>query len=87
MLRQLAVWGGIQALIPAEGTDRFKFCNGNEIFAYIDHDCLPDFMGGSIPVPFRELTLEEIDAIPIDPEIVCYRFRPGERVIKRAVCL
>ncbi|XP_022670667.1 motile sperm domain-containing protein 2-like isoform X5 [Varroa destructor] len=78
------VWGGIQALIPAEGTDRFKFCNGNEIFAYIDHDCLPDFMGGSIPVPFRELTLEEIDAIPIDPEIVCYRFRPGERVIKRA---
>ncbi|XP_022695920.1 motile sperm domain-containing protein 2-like isoform X5 [Varroa jacobsoni] len=63
------VWGGIQALIPAEGTDRFKFCNGNEIFAYIDHDCLPDFMGGSIPVPFRELTLEEIDAIPIDPEI------------------
>ena len=66
----LAVWTGIQALIPAEGADRFKFCNGDDIFQYIERDNLPQFMGGSVPTPFKELTPEEIEAVPTDPNIV-----------------
>ncbi|XP_018496539.1 uncharacterized protein LOC100899234 [Galendromus occidentalis] len=63
------VWAGIRALIPADGADRFKFCHGAEIYELIDRDNLPEFMGGRVPTPFRELTLEEIEAVPTDPEI------------------
>lgn len=65
-----AVWVGIRALIPADGVERFKFCNGEEILRYIDRDNLPQFIGGSVPTPFRDLTPEEIDAVPVDPDIV-----------------
>lgn len=73
LIATTAVWAGIQALIPAEGVARFKFCNSKDIFDWVDPDCLPDFMGGTIPVPFRDLTQEEIEAIPVDPEIVSWK--------------
>ncbi|XP_028967796.1 motile sperm domain-containing protein 2 [Galendromus occidentalis] len=63
------VWSGIRSLIPADGADRFKFCNGDDIFEYIDRDNLPDFMGGTVRMPFKELSPEEIEAIPVDNNI------------------
>ncbi|OQR78800.1 motile sperm domain-containing protein 2-like, partial [Tropilaelaps mercedesae] len=63
------VWSGIQALIPSEGADRFKFCDGKDIYNWIDPECLPDFMGGTETLPFRELSLEDIEAVLVDPEI------------------
>lgn len=42
-----SIWNQMKKLLPADLEKKFKFCNGDDIFHYIDHDNVPKYLGGN----------------------------------------
>ncbi|XP_077516224.1 motile sperm domain-containing protein 2-like [Amblyomma americanum] len=56
-------WKVIKSWLPAEGLDRIKFVDRNTITNYISPENLPEYMGGTQKLPFREYTWDDVDFI------------------------
>ncbi|XP_050045670.1 motile sperm domain-containing protein 2-like isoform X1 [Dermacentor andersoni] len=56
-------WKVIKSWVPAEGVERVKFVDRNTITNYVSPENLPDYMGGTVKLPFREYTWDDVDFI------------------------
>lgn len=65
-------WKVVKSWLPAEGIDRIKFVDRNTITNYVSPENLPDYMGGTQKLPFREYTWDDVDFIinVASPEVI-----------------
>lgn len=68
-------WKAIKSWVPAEGVERIKFVDRNTITNYISPENLPEYMGGTEKLPFREYTWDDVDFIinVASPEVIRQR--------------
>lgn len=65
-------WKVVKSWLPAEGVDRIKFVDKNTITNYVSPEYLPDYMGGTVKLPFREYSWDDVDFIinVATPEVI-----------------
>lgn len=65
-------WKVVKSWLPAEGVDRIKFVDRNTITEFVSPENLPDYMGGTQKLPFREYSWDDVDFIinVASPEVI-----------------